>query len=364
MFSLIAGLRARGLAVLLVEQNVVQSLGIADRGYVLEDGIFTITGAAATLLDDPRPCVQCLFWKFVMTETTSLRDRFGQPGIVVAPGCYDALSALLIEQAGFDAAYLSRGRRSPIRGSGAPISAWSSMTEVAGIRSARDPGTARLAIPSDRRCRHGVCSNALNVMRTVKLFARCGAAAINELTRRRPSAAAISPTRRWCRRRRWWGSWKAALDARPDDGVLIIARTDAIAVEGFEAALDRAGGVSWPPAPTCCSSRRRAAAELRQIGRRFPAAGRRCWPNMVEGGSTPPKSAGELEALGFSLVIFPGGTVRALGALLRRVFQQFEAARQHAALARAHGGFCRVQRHHRHPGDMLGLGRRYDAGGS
>ncbi len=121
------------------------------------------------------------------------------------------------------------------------------------------------------------------------------------------------------------GKIRAALDARRSRETLIIARTDAVAVEGFDRARSSARCSIARPAPTCCSSRRRrratiSAAWSRRLGNRAPLMA-----NMVEGGKTPPLSAAELEALGFALVIFPGGIVRALGRMAAEYYGSLAA---------------------------------------
>jgi 2-methylisocitrate lyase-like PEP mutase family enzyme len=104
---------------------------------------------------------------------------------------------------------------------------------------------------------------------------------------------------------------KAAVDARHSDETLIIARTDTVAVEGFERAMERAHKFVESGADVLFIEAPRSEAQLAAIVRAFPDAPP-LMANMVEGGDTPMLSAGRLEALGFSLVIFPGGIVRAI----------------------------------------------------
>jgi 2-methylisocitrate lyase-like PEP mutase family enzyme len=288
---------------------------------------------------------------------TTLRSRFQQPEIVVAPGCYDALSALLIERAGFCAAYLSGASIAYTR-FGRPDIGLVSMTEVAdSIGTIRE----RVAIPLIVDADTGF-GNALNVIRTVKLFANRGATAIQLEDQTTPKRCghladkALIPTAEMV------GKLKAALDARPGAETLIIARTDAIAVEGFDAALDRAEAYHAAGADMLFIEAPRNDAELVEIGRRF--RGRvPLLANMVEGGKTPPKTAQELEVLGFSLVIFPGGTVRAL---VHCFGEYFASLKQHGTtqpyLPRM-VDFAGMNEIIGTP-EMLSLGRRYDAGHS
>jgi 2-methylisocitrate lyase-like PEP mutase family enzyme len=107
------------------------------------------------------------------------------------------------------------------------------------------------------------------------------------------------------------GKIKAALDARPSSDVLVVARTDAIGPEGLTAALDRAEAYRDAGADVlfieALRSENEIAAAMQRFRDRIPLLA-----NMVEGGKTPMKTAAELQALGFSIAIFPGGTVRFL----------------------------------------------------
>ena len=286
---------------------------------------------------------------------TSLRSRFRQPGIVVAPGCFDALSALLIERAGFAAAYLSGASIAYTR-FGRPDLGLVSMSEVADtIGTIRE----RVAIPVIVDADTGF-GNALNVVRTVKLFASRGATAIQLEDQTMPKRCGHLADKTLIPAAEMVGKLRAALDARPDAETLIIARTDAIAVEGFDAALDRAEAYLGAGADILFVEAPRNDAELAEIGRRFGARVP-LLANMVEGGETPPKSAAELEALGFRLVIFPGGTTRAIVHCLE---QYFASLKQHGTTQPWRDRMVDFSEMNDIIGtpEMLSLGRRYDAG--
>ena len=286
---------------------------------------------------------------------TSLRSRFRQPGIVVAPGCFDALSALLIERAGFAAAYLSGASIAYTR-FGRPDLGLVSMTEVADtIGTIRE----RVAIPVIVDADTGF-GNALNVVRTVKLFASRGATATQLEDQTMPKRCGHLADKTLIPAAEMVGKLRAALDARPDAETLIIARTDAIAVEGFDAALDRAEAYLGAGADILFVEAPRNDAELAEIGRRFGARVP-LLANMVEGGETPPKSAAELEALGFRLVIFPGGTTRAIVHCLE---QYFASLKQHGTTQPWRDRMVDFSEMNDIIGtpEMLSLGRRYDAG--
>jgi 2-methylisocitrate lyase-like PEP mutase family enzyme len=120
------------------------------------------------------------------------------------------------------------------------------------------------------------------------------------------------------------GKLRAALDARQSDGFLIIARTDAVAVEGFEAALDRASAYAEAGADMLFVDALESEDQMRSavaaVGGNVPLMA-----NMVEGGKTPARSVAELQDIGFSLVIFPGGVVRAIAATMRDYYDSLIA---------------------------------------
>ncbi|MBV9859360.1 MAG: isocitrate lyase/phosphoenolpyruvate mutase family protein [Alphaproteobacteria bacterium] len=256
-----------------------------------------------------------------MTETNSeLRELFKRPEIVLAPGCYDALSALMIEQAGFKAAYLSGAALAYTR-FGRPDIGLISMAEVADTVSVI---AERTEIPLIVDCDTGF-GNALNTRRTVRLIGGRGAKAIQLEDQTMPKRCGHLQDKTLVATAEMVGKLKAAVDARPDPALIVIARTDAIAVEGFEAALDRAEAYLEAGADMLFVEAPRNEAELDGIARRF--RGRvPLLANMVEGGETPLQDAAQLEALGFSLVIFPGGTVRTLA---QRFEEYFASLKRH-----------------------------------
>lgn len=228
------------------------------------------------------------------------------PGPVIAPGCYDALSALLIERAGFPAAYFSGASLAYTR-FGRPDIGLVSMKEVADSVSAI---RERLDLPLIVDCDTGF-GNALNVQRTVRLMERSGASAIQLEDQLMPKRCGHLADKRLISGGEMVGKIKAALDARNGDDTLIIARTDAIAVEGFEAALERAESYVRAGADVIFVEAPRSHAELVGIAKRFRGRSK-LMANMVEGGSTPITDRQELNDLGFSLIIYPGAAVRTI----------------------------------------------------
>jgi len=237
---------------------------------------------------------------------TGLRDRLKDGRIVVAPGIYDGLSGLLAEQAGFEASYLSGASIAYTRFGRSDIGLVS-MTEVADTLGAI---RERIALPVIVDADTGF-GNALNVQRTVRLFERNGASGIQIEDQSTPKRCGHLEGKKVISTGEMVGKIKAALDARHSSETLILARTDAVAVEGFEAALERAERYVEAGADVLFVEAPRDPAQLGAIAQRF--RGRvPLLANMVEGGKTPLLSGDELERLGFGLVIFPGGWVRAL----------------------------------------------------
>lgn len=248
--------------------------------------------------------------------TISLKARFAKPEIVLAPGIYDALTASLAEGAGFEAAYISGASIAYTR-LGRPDIGLVSMAEVADtITMIRDRVSIPLIVDADTGY-----GNALNMQRTMRLFERAGANALQIEDQSFPKRCGHLADKGLISSAEMVGKIRAATDARASDETLVIARTDAIAVEGFDRALERAHAYAqagadllFVEAPGSADELARVVAELKGT---LPLMA-----NMVEGGRTPIKSAGELQALGFSLVIFPGGIVRALA----RAAQDFYAS--------------------------------------
>ena len=241
-----------------------------------------------------------------LTHARQLRTLLESPRILVAPGGYDGLSGMLIRQAGFAAMYLSGASLAYTR-FGRPDIGLVSMAEVAETVCAIRERIEDLPLLVDADNGYG---NALNVRRTVQLFERMGASAIQLEDQALPKRCGHLPGKTLIAAHDMLAKLRAALDARRDADTVLIARTDAIAVEGFDAALERAhayvdagADVLFVEAPQTIEQMKAIAAAF---GARVPLLA-----NMVEGGRTPLSSAAELEALGFRVAIFPGALVRA-----------------------------------------------------
>lgn len=239
-----------------------------------------------------------------MTRIKTLGSLLSRPEILVTPGVYDTLGALLVAEAGFETVYLSGASIAYAR-FGKPDIGLLSLEDVATTLAAI---TARVDLPVivDADTGYG---NALNVIQTVKRLEREGATAIQLEDQTFPKRCGHLGGKSVITAQEMAGKVKAAVDARQSPDTLIIARTDAAAVEGIDAALDRADQYAEAGADILFVEAPASITDMERLAERF--AGRLpIMANMVEGGGTPALTAAELEVMGFSLVIFPGGLVR------------------------------------------------------
>jgi 2-methylisocitrate lyase-like PEP mutase family enzyme len=288
-----------------------------------------------------------------MADVVKLRSRLMRKPIVVAPGVYDAFTALVAEQSGFRTLYVSGAAISYTR-LGRPDIGLVSMSEVVEIVDMiRDRVDADLIVDADTGY-----GNALNVGRTMRLFERAGASAIQLEDQEFPKRCGHLDGKVLIPAAEMVGKIKAALDARCSRETLVIARTDAIAVEGFERAIERAALYRDAGADVLFVEAPKTRAELKRIP---PALGGvPLMANMVEGGKTPPLSAAELESMGFALVIFPGGIVRALGRMASEYYASLAARGTSEPFRSRMLDFTSINELIGTP-EMLALGKRYES---
>ena len=288
-----------------------------------------------------------------MADVVKLRSRLMRKPIVVAPGVYDAFTALVAEQSGFRTLYVSGAAISYTR-LGRPDIGLVSMSEVVEIVGMiRDRVDADLIVDADTGY-----GNALNVGRTMRLFERAGANAIQLEDQDFPKRCGHLDGKVLIPAAEMAGKIKAALDARRSRETLVIARTDAIAVEGFERAIARAALYRDAGADVLFVEAPKTRAELKRIP---PALGGvPLLANMVEGGKTPPLSAAELESRGFALVIFPGGIVRALGHMASEYYASLAASGTSKPFRSRMLDFTSINELIGTP-QMLALGKRYES---
>lgn len=283
----------------------------------------------------------------------SLKSRLAKKEILVAPGVYDGLTASLAEKAGFEALYLSGAAVAYTR-LGSPDIGLSTASEMADTMTLI---ADRVSLPVIIDADTGF-GNALNAQRTMRLYERAGASALQVEDQTFPkrcghlSDKSLIPTQEMA------GKIAAMADARARSDMLIIARTDAIAVEGFSAAIERAetyleagADVLFLEAP---QSREQLMSIADQFAPRVPLLA-----NMVEGGATPILGSNDLEAQGYSIVIFPGGIVRALAKTAQAYYQSLAENGSNKPFAQNmfdFGGLNEVIG----TAEMLDAGARYD----
>ncbi len=277
-----------------------------------------------------------------------------QAGLVIAPGVYDALTASIAAEAGFGALYLS-GAAIAYTKLGRPDIGLVSMNEVAEtIALVRDRVPTPLIVDADNGY-----GNALNVLRTVRVFERAGASAIQLEDQTMPKRCGHLRDKVLISADEMVGKLHAALDARQSKDTLIIARTDAVAVEGVGPAIERARRYAEAGADILFVE---APQNVEQLATVTSALKGLCplMANMVDGGDTPPLPRAELDGLGFRLVIFPGGIVRALARTAQAYYASLAQHGSNLPFAARMFDFTELNELIGTPA-MLALGRSYES---
>jgi 2-methylisocitrate lyase-like PEP mutase family enzyme len=244
-----------------------------------------------------------------------LRALLGGAGPLVAPGAYDALSARLVEQAGFDVVYMT-GFGTTAGLLGRPDVGLLSAAEMAD-NARRLVAAVDVPVIADGDTGYG---NAVTVLRTVRTYEQAGVAAIQLEDQVTPKRCGHMSGKEIVPLPEMLGKIRAATDARMDPDLLVIARTDAVAVEGLDAAVERARAFAdagadllFVEAPTSEADIARIAGELAGVA---PLVF-----NWAEGGRTPPLSLERIGELGFALVLYPIGTLLAATAGMRALLE-------------------------------------------
>jgi carboxyvinyl-carboxyphosphonate phosphorylmutase len=245
-----------------------------------------------------------------MAARKALRRLIARAGYTMVPGAYDTLTARLVEQAGFAAVYLTGGGYS--RASGYPDLGLLSLTENA-LFIGRTVEMVEIPVVADADTGYG---NAINVIRTVREYEKTGVAGFHIEDQVSPKKCGHYEGKEVISRAKMVGKIKAAVDTRQDADMVIIARSDARAVEGLDAAIDRVNAYLEAGADVGFVEAPQTVEELRIVGKsvRGPAL-----VNVFEGGKTPMLGAKELEAMGFRLGIYPSQTHRAAIRAAQRV---------------------------------------------
>jgi carboxyvinyl-carboxyphosphonate phosphorylmutase len=248
-----------------------------------------------------------------------LRELLAAPAPLIAPGAYDALSARLIEQAGFDAVYMT-GFGTTASLLGRPDVGLLSGAEMVD-NARRIVAAVDVPVIADADTGYG---NAINVLRTVQLYEQAGVAGIQLEDQVMPKKCGHMSGKALIGADEMVGKLRAAVEARTDPDLLIIARTDAVAVQGLDEAIGRAKAFAdagadllFVEAPTSEEDIATVAGELAGVA---PLVF-----NWAEGGRTPPLSYERIAELGFALVIYPIGTLLAATAGIRSLLASLKA---------------------------------------
>ena len=231
-----------------------------------------------------------------MTAPARLRALLAQPGLIVAPGAYDGLTARLVEQAGFGAVYMTGAGTAAA--AGYPDFGLLDMTEMAD-NAARMARSVRIPLIADADTGYG---NELNAFRTVQEYERRGVAGLHIEDQVSPKRCGHLDQKEIVPRADWLAKLRAACAARRDKDFLIIARTDARAVAGFEEAVARANAALAAGADMAFLEAPQTMDEVAAVPRLVRGP---CLLNVVHRGKTPAIDLREAETLGYRLAIVP-----------------------------------------------------------
>jgi len=254
-----------------------------------------------------------------------LRELLNSGQTIVVPGAFDPLAARLVEEAGFAAVYMT-GFGTSAALLGRPDVGLLTMTEMADS-AGRIAACVDIPLIADADTGYG---NPLNVIRTVGAYEAAGVAGLHIEDQVAPKKCGHMEGKLVIGADEMAQKVKAAVDARTDPDFVIIARTDARAVEGLDSALDRARRYRDAGADVLFIEALVSEAEIEAAAAAFPDV-----PllfNWAEGGKTPPVSLDRLTELGYRIVIFPIGTLLAATAAMRRILKEIAASGTPASL--------------------------------
>ena len=251
------------------------------------------------------------------TAANRLRQMLAEPGIIMVPGAYDCLTAKIIQQAGFPAVYMT-GAGTSVARLGYPDLALATMTEM--VANAADiASTVDVPVIADADTGYG---GVLNVQRAVGQYERAGVAAIHIEDQEFPKRCGHLDHKRVIPPEDMVQKIRAAVDARSDPDFTIIARTDALAVTGWDDTMERCEDYIKAGADVLFVEALRTPEQAEQAARNLDVP---LLYNFVETGKSPLIPATELEQLGFKLVIFPASALltvcRAVGDLMQELRQ-------------------------------------------
>ena len=248
--------------------------------------------------------------------TTRLRELLREPGIIMAPGAYDCLTARIIENAGFPAVYMT-GAGTSVATLGYPDLALATMSEMVG-NAADIAATVGVPVIADADTGYG---GILNIQRTIRQYQRTGVAGVHIEDQEFPKRCGHLDNKRVIGIDEMVGKIKAAVDARTDDDFVIIVRTDALAVTGWDDTMRRCEAFTKAGADVLFVEAIRSPEEAERV---VASVGLPLLYNFVETGKSPLFTARELEQLGFKLVIYPGSALLTVSKVVAGLMEELK----------------------------------------
>jgi 2-methylisocitrate lyase-like PEP mutase family enzyme len=255
-----------------------------------------------------------------MTRASRLRELLNRDGMAVAPGAYDCITAKLIAQAGFDAVYMTGAGTAATLGF--PDFGLVTMSEM--VANARHIVAAvDTPVIADADTGYG---NELNVFRTIREYETSGVAGIHLEDQGFPKKCGHLDDKTIVPREDWLAKIRAAVAARREPDFVVIARTDARAVAGFDEAVARANAALAAGADMAFVEAPQTVAEVAAVPRLVRGP---CLLNVVYGGKTPLLDLGEAAAMGYKLAIVPGLLLQSVIGVCDETLAELKATRRH-----------------------------------
>jgi 2-methylisocitrate lyase-like PEP mutase family enzyme len=255
-----------------------------------------------------------------MTQAARLRALLREPGMLVAPGAYDGLTAMLVAQAGFPAVYMTGAGTSVSHG----YPDFGLLTETEMVANAgRMARAAEIPVVADADTGYG---NELNVVRTIRDYEQAGVAGVHIEDQVSPKRCGHLDDKEIVPIEDWLAKIRAAVDARRSPDFLVIARTDSRAVVGFDEAITRANAALAAGADMAFVEAPRTMEEIAAVPKRVSGP---CLLNVVWGGKTPEIDLRDAEALGYKLAIVPGLLLKAAMGACDDALAELKATHRH-----------------------------------
>jgi 2-methylisocitrate lyase-like PEP mutase family enzyme len=257
-----------------------------------------------------------------MPHPARMRELLRRNAMVVAPGAYDCITARLIERSGFDAVYMTGAGTAATLGY--PDFGLVTMSEMVG-NAGRIAAAVNVPVIADADTGYG---NELNVVRTVREYEAAGVAGIHIEDQGFPKKCGHLDDKEIVPREEWLAKIRAAAAARRDGDFLVIARTDARAVAGFDEAVARGNAALDAGADMIFLEAPQTLEEVAAVPRLVNGA---CLLNVVKGGKTPDVDLADAERMGYKLAILPGLLLKNVIGICEQMLGELAATQRHPA---------------------------------